>query len=617
MSMYDKNISKDKRDSLEFAEEQRESEWKYPSFALQLFHGHPNFRLICPFPTQSAEDKEKGDALLQKIEIFLKENLDPDEVDRTAMIPDLVMKGLADLGAFAIKIPEKYGGLGMSQVNYNRAIQMVASYCGSTAVLLSAHQSIGVPQPLELFGTEEQKDKYLPMFAEGKVSAFALTELEAGSDPRNMTTTATLTEDGQHYLINGEKLWCTNGLIADVIVVMAVTPSKVIRGKERKQITAFIVETDTPGIEKIHRCQFMGLHGIQNGVIRFNDVKVPKENIILGEGEGLKLALTTLNTGRLTLPAASTGISKWCVHVARQWAKERKQWGAAIGEHESIAVKLGYISSHAFAIDAMTWLTSALADDKKRDIRIEAAIAKYFCTEHCYHIVDETLQIRGGQGYESSDSLKARGMKGWAVERVLRDVRINLIIEGTSEIMFLFIAREALDPHLEKTKPLLSARTSLLTKIKTVFLVLGYYIPWYINLWIPWGSTYRSDHPTLNGYMSYARKTSKQLARHVIHQMMRHQKKLESRQTVLNRIVMIGTELFAMTSACSYAEHLINEGGDKKNAVDLADLFCRASQNRIRTLFKEARSNHDRQSISVAKKLLAQDYEWLESEIIK
>jgi len=615
--MYDKNISKDKLDSLEFAEEQRESEWKYPSFALQLFHGHPNFRLIRPFPTQSQEDKEKGDAFLQKLEIFLKENLDPDEVDRTAKIPDKVMKGLADLGAFAIKISEEYGGLGMSQVNYNRAIQMVASYCGSTAVLLSAHQSIGVPQPLKLFGTEEQKKKYLPIFAAGKVSAFALTESEAGSDPRNMTTTATPTEDGQHYLINGEKLWCTNGLIADVIVVMAVTPPKMIRGKERKQITAFIVETDTPGIEKVHRCHFMGLHGIQNGVMRFTDVKVPKENIILGEGEGLKLALTTLNTGRLTLPAASTGVSKWCVHVAREWASQRKQWGAAIGEHESIAVKLGYISSHAFAIDAMTWLTSAMADNKKNDIRIEAAIAKYFCTEHSYRIVDETLQIRGGQGYESADSLKARGMKGWAVERVLRDTRINTIIEGTSEIMFLFIAREALDPHLQKTKPLLSARTSLLTKFKTVFLVLGYYIPWYINLWLPWGSAFGSVHPSLNRYMRYVRKTSKRLARHIIHQMMRHQKKLESRQTVLNRIVMIGTELFAMATACSYAEHLINEGGERKNAIDLADLFCRASQNRVSALFKESHSNYDRQSISVARKLLAQDYEWLESEIIK
>ena len=269
MSMFDKNISEDKRKSLEFAEDSRESEWKYPSFALKLFHGVPDWDLIFPFPEQSAEDKKSGDEFIAKLEKILREKLDPDQVDRTTIIPDEVMKAMADIGAFAIKVPKEYGGLGLGQVNYNRAIHLTASYCGSTAVLLSAHQSIGVPQPLKLFGTEEQKKKYLPLFGKGVVSAFALTESEAGSDPRNMTTTATPIEDGKYFLINGEKLWCTNGLIAGVLVVMAVTPPKIVHGKERKQITAFIVETSTPGIEIAHRCQFMGLHGIQNGLIRF------------------------------------------------------------------------------------------------------------------------------------------------------------------------------------------------------------------------------------------------------------------------------------------------------------------------------------------------------------
>jgi len=615
--MYDKNISKDKKASLEFAEEQREAEWKYPSFALQLFHGQFDAKLIHPFPVQSKEEEEKGSEFLQKLEKFLRENLDPDEVDKTGIIPDDVMKGLAGLGAFAIKIPEEYGGLGLSQVNYNRAIHLVSSYCGSTAVLLSAHQSIGVPQPLKLFGTDEQKKKYLPMFAKGTVSAFALTELEAGSDPRNMATTATPTKDGRHYLLNGEKLWCTNGLIAGVIVVMAVTPPKIIKGKERKQITAFIVETDSPGFEILHRCHFMGLHGIQIGLIRFNDLKVPKENVILGEGEGLKLALTTLNTGRLTLPAASTGVSKWCLHVARMWAKERKQWGASIGEHESIALKLGDIASHTFAMDAITRLTSAMADDKKKDIRIEAAIAKDFCTYYSYRIVDETLQIRAGQGYENATSLKERGMKGWAVERTLRDVRINQIIEGTSEVMHLFIAREALDPHLARTKALLSSRTSPAEKLKTVFAVLGYYVPWYIKLWLPAFSSPTDMNPKLQEHMRYVQKTNKRLARAIIHQMARYQKKLEAKQAVLNRIVDIGTELFTMATTCSYAEHLIKNEKGKDNALDLADLYCQTARKRIETFFRDTHNNYDRKSLSVSKKLLAQEYEWLENEIIK
>ena len=615
MSMYDKNISAEKKASLEFAEDARETEWKHPSFGLQLFQGNPDWGLIQPFPAQSEEDRKKGDAFLEKLAKFLKENLDPDEVDRTCQIPDHVMKGLADLKAFAIKIPEEYGGLGMNQYNYNRAMQLVSSYCGSTAVLLSAHQSIGVPQPLKLFGTEEQKKKYLPMFAQGTVSAFALTESEAGSDPRNMSTTATPTKDGQHFLINGEKLWCTNGLVAGVLVVMAVTPPKIVRGKERKQITAFIVETDTPGFEILHRCQFMGLHGIQNGLIRFNNLKVPKENIILGEGQGLKLALMTLNTGRLTLPAASAGIGKWCTHVARSWAAKRVQWGSRIGDHESVALKLGYISSHTFAMEAMTWLTSAMADDKKKDIRIEAAMAKYFCTYHSWFIVDETLQIRGGQGYEQCSSLKKRGMDYWPVERVLRDVRINLIIEGTSDIMHLFIAREALDPHLSLSKPLLYAK-SFGAILKGLVGLIGHYALWYPKQWLPAVPSFSDVDPCLARHMYYVQATSKRLARTVLHQMIKHQKKLESKQAVLNRLVDIGVELFAISSVCTYTDHLLKNEKDKKSAIDLADLFCLESRKRIDGFFKDNQKNNDQQAFHVAKKLLAEEYAWMENEII-
>ena len=614
MSMFDKNISAEKRASLELAEDSREQEWKYPSFALKLFHGILDWPLIYPFPKQSAEDKRKGDEFIAKLKQFLEINLDPDEVDRTGLIPDAVYKGLGELGAFAIKIPVEYGGLGLSQVNYNRAIHMVASYCGSTAVLLSAHQSIGVPQPLKLFGTEEQKKKYLPMFGKGTISAFALTEPEAGSDPRNMTTTATPTEDGQHYLLNGEKLWCTNGLIAGVIVVMAVTPPKIIKGKERKQITAFIVETDTPGIEMAHRCKFMGLNGIQNGLMRFRDVKVPKDNIILGEGEGLKLALMTLNTGRLTLPGASVGIAKWCLNVVRRWSKERVQWGHPIGEHEAVALKLGYIASHTFAMDAMAWLTAEMADHKEKDIRLEAAMAKYFATEHSWTIVDQTLQIRGGQGYETADSLRGRGMQPWAVERVLRDVRINLIIEGTTDIMHLFIAREALDPHLSKAKPLLSSKIPVGEKIKSLFGLLGHYALWYPKLYLPAFGAGRILPEPLAGHMTYVEHASKRLARVVIHNMAKYQQKLESKQAVLNRLVDIGTELFAISATCSYADALRSEG--KNGCMELADLFCRESRKRIAGFFKADCCNTDRKRLKVAKQLLAGEYLWLENDII-
>ena len=616
MSMFDKNISEEKRKSLEFAEDAREQEWKHPSFALKLFHGAVDFNLIHPFPQQTEEEKKIGDEYLPRMEKFLREKLDPNEVDRTYQISKEVMDGLGKLSAFAIKIPQTYGGLGFSQVNYNRVMHMISSYCGSTAVLLSAHQSIGVPQPLKLFGTEEQKKKFLPMFAEGKVSAFALTEPTVGSDPRQMKTTAVPTEDGKHFIINGEKLWCTNGVIADVLVVMAVTPSKIIKGKEIKQITAFIVETKTPGFEIAHRCSFMGLHGIQNGLLRFKNVKVPRENIILGEGEGLKLALMTLNTGRLTLPAASTGIGKWCLHVARSWSSERQQWGSVIGEHEAVALKLSYIAGHTFAMDAVTWLTSFMADDKHSDIRIEAAIAKYFCTLHSWKIVDETLQIRGGQGYESSDSLKARGVHSWAVERVMRDVRINLIIEGTSEIMHLFIAREALDPHLGRMKPLLSPKVSVGAKIAAAFKMMAYYAVWYPKLWFPSVSSDGQDLPEpLNQHMEYVKGASKKLARYIFHKMAVYQQKLEAKQSILNRVVCIGTDLFAISATCAYAGMLAKKG--QANAVDLADAFCLDARSRIEIIFREGMSNHDASHLKLSKKILAKEFEWMENEIIK
>ena len=232
----------EKAKSLEVAEEAREDAGKLPSFVGDLFTGRIDWEFLFPFPEQDPADKKTGDEFLKKLEVFLKTKVDADAVDRTGQIPEEVMKGLAELGCFGLKIPKEYGGLGLSQINYNRAIGMVASHCGSTAVLLSAHQSIGVPQPLKLFGTPEQKKKYLPMFAKGAISAFALTEPDVGSDPAKMSTTATPVENGNSYLINGEKLWCTNGVIADVMVVMAKTPPKIVNGKEKTQITAFIVE---------------------------------------------------------------------------------------------------------------------------------------------------------------------------------------------------------------------------------------------------------------------------------------------------------------------------------------------------------------------------------------
>lgn len=617
MSLYDKSIGKEARASLEFAEDSRETEWLHPSYSAMLYQGEVKWELLHPFPRQTSEDKQIGDVFLAKLREFLEKHYDADEVDKTGEIPENVLRGLADLGCFAMKIPKQYDGLGLSQVNYNRALHLTGSYCGNLTALLSAHQSIGVPQPLLMFGTTEQKNKFLPRFRKGAISAFALTEANAGSDPRAMTTAAVPTEDGSHYIINGEKLWCTNGTKADIIVVMAVTPPKIVHGKERKQITAFLVEMNTPGVEVRHRCRFMGLKALYNGVIRFTDVRIPKENMILGEGDGLRLALKTLNTGRLSIPAGVTGNSKWCMQVNRKWSNERVQWGHPIGEHETIAGKQAKIASDTFAMDAVWKLASSMADDKHFDIRLEAAVAKLFNTEAHYAILQQTLQIRGGRGFETAESLRERGEAGIAIERALRDSRVNLIFEGSSEIMHLFIAREALDFHLQQIGALFAPGLSIGGKITALLKMIKVYAAWYPKLWIPVLSSARFGMTDpLNRHMKSVAQLSKKMARTLFHKMAIHQKKMAEKQLLINRFVQIGTELFIMSAACSYADSLKTNDSEGKNAAELADYYCREAKVRIDKLFRDIGSNNDKATLKLNKRFMQGEFAWLEDEII-
>jgi len=603
-------------EAMEVAEASRETEWEKPSFVGDLFLGKLNLDLIHPFPEQPAADKAEADEFLAKLERFLAENVDADKIDEQGEYDYDLFKGFNELGAWGMKIPKEYGGLGFGATNYNRAIGLVATWCGSSVAWLSAHQSIGVPQPLKLFGTEEQKKKYLPRLADGAISAFALTEPGVGSDPAKMQTTATPSPDGKGWILNGEKLWCTNGLKAEVIVVMAQTPPKVVKGKEKKQISAFILEMDTPGVEIAHRCQFMGLRGIGNVLIRFKDVFVPKENLLWGEGLGLKLALITLNTGRLTIPAGCAAGGRRMLEIARDWVNERVQWGAPIGKHEAVAAKLGWMASHTMAMEAIVWLTSGLADRGDVDLRLEAAMAKLFNTEVAWQCVDHLVQIRGGRGFETAGSLKARGEKAYPVERIMRDMRINRIFEGTSEIQHLFIAREAVDPHMKRGYKILLPETPVGEKVSAAAKAGAFYATWYPSRYVGWSRFPKyGDFGRLQSHVGYLERQSRHLSRSIFHAMMRFQAKLERKQMVLFRIVDIGTDMFAMAATISYATMLAQKG--QTNALELADLFCREARTRIDQTFRTLFDNHDELAYKVVQNLMKGQYEWLEGQLVQ
>ena len=601
-------MSSAQRAALEMTEAARDKPASRRSFCGGLFLGHFDLGALHPYPRQNSEDGDQGDAFLGPLEKFLREKVDPDEIDRTGEIPEAVLAELGRMGAFGIKIATKYGGLGLSQTNYCRAGMLLGSYCGNLTALISAHQSIGVPQPLILFGTEEQKSKYLPRFAKGEISAFALTEPNVGSDPAKIETHAEPTADGTAFILNGEKLWCTNGVKAGVIVVMARTAPQNGKG----QITAFIVDMDTPGVEVVLRCHFMGLKALYNAVIRFTDVRVPRENIILAEGKGLRVALTTLNTGRLTLPAACTGLAKRCLAASRSWATERVQWGAAIGKHAAIADKIARMAAEVFAMEAMTFYTASLVDrDKKADIRLEAAICKMWATERTWEIVNDTMQIRGGRGYETAASLAARGETPVPVERWMRDCRINTIFEGSSEILRLFLAREALDPHLQVAGPVLNTQVPLGKRAKVGLKAALFYAGWYPRQWWPFSAAGRGFHPLLARHLRYAARTSRRLARTLFHAMARFGPKLEKQQILLGRFVDIGTELFAITATCARAQSLETE-----EARTLAHYFCGMSRLKIEALFRDVHDNRDAAGYRLAQQILADKFNWLQDGML-
>jgi len=587
--------------SRQVTEAARETSWRSAGFLRDLFLGKLRFDLVHPYPERNA--RAAFEAFYAALESFLRAEVDPVEIDASGEYPKKVLDGLAELGAFGMIIPSEYGGLGFSHREYERAMMLVGSYDANVAALLSAHQSIGVPQPLVLFGTEAQKREYLPRCACGAISAFALTEPAVGSDPAHIGSTATPTEDGEAFVLNGTKLWCTNGTLAELIVVMARTP---------KGITAFVVETGWRGVEVAHRCRFMGLSALANAELAFDNVRVPRANVIGQEGRGLKVALTTLNAGRLSLPATAVGAAKLALEASRKWASVRVQWGQPIGAHEAISHMLADMAATTFAMEAVADVATAMADHPEYDIRLEAAAAKEWNTVRQWAITDEALEIRGGRGFESERSLAERGEFPIGIERMMRDSRASRIFEGSTEIMHLFLAREALDEHLQVAGALVDPHATGREKRRALLRAIGFYATWYPRTWLGWSRwpRFRAFGP-LAGHLRFVERESRKLARTIFHQMLRHGAALEQKQAVLARVVDVGVELFAITAAVSRAAD-----ADTADAMELADSFCRGARARVAASFRAIASNDDRANAHLGRDVMDGRYAWLEQGII-
>jgi hypothetical protein len=605
----------DERRAREVVEAAREAGWSRPSFAKGLYLGTFDLSLIHPYPPPGPGDAARGDLFLAELTAYCR-TLDGARIEREDRVPDEYIKGLTELGAFGIKIPREYGGLGLSLVYYGRALMLLSTVHPSIGALISAHQSIGVPEPVRMFGTEEQKREFLPRCATGAISAFLLTEPDVGSDPARMGSTATPADDGSAYVLDGVKLWTTNGPIAELLVVMATVPP---HDGRRGGISAFVVEAGSPGITVEHRNAFMGLKGMENGVTRFDQVRVPAENRLGAEGQGLKIALTTLNTGRLSIPAICAGAAKWALKIGREWSTERVQWGKPIGQHEAVGKKLAFIAATTFALESVFELSAAMADAGMRDVRIEAALSKLWSSEMGYLVADELVQIRGGRGYETADSLAARGERAVPVEQLLRDMRINRIFEGSSEIMRLLIAREAVDAHLAAAGDLASADATLGAKARAAVHAGAFYARWLPQLVVGRGSLPGSygDFTTLARHLRYVERTSRALARRTFAAMARWQAGLEQKQALLGRIVDIGAELFAMSAVCTRAEALRRQDraiGD--GAYRLADAFCAQSRLRVDELLHQLGHSTDAGDRGLARAVMAGKATWLERGII-
>ena len=574
-----------REEQIKQAEEILSSVKEQMGIAKSFYWGHFNADWMFPYPQFDAAEKAKVDQAVQSLEAFCDANLDPVAIDRNADIPKHVIDGLAKLGILGMTAPESVGGRGFSQKGYCRLLEVIGARCSSTSIFVNAHHSIGM-RALLLFGTEDQKKHWLPDMVSGrKIGAFALTEVNAGSDAANVETMATLSEDGSHYILNGSKRYITNGAIADVLTVMARTP---IPGKDGTSISAFLVTPDMPGFKVIEaRMEKVGIRGTATARLAFENMKVPKENVLGPLGKGLKVALTVLDFGRTTFGACCTGAAKTSLRLAIAHAKKRKQFGRTLGEFELVQQKLGRMAAWTYAMEAMTVVTAGLIDRGLEDYMLETAMLKVWSTERLWTIVNDAFQIHGGAAYFTDSPL----------ERMLRDHRINQIGEGANEVLMSFICLSGVRGPALKLKDIYDG-------LSKPFANMGKFFDFVSDF-----AKLRLSSPkvpvTESECMPYAAKLGPLIGRFAVaaqKTLFRHREEVIERQLQHEKLAWAAMELFASLSTLSRWESELRNGNRSNSAV--AKAFLDSSIRLIANNLKDLTNNDDQAILTAAMSVL-------------
>lgn len=594
-----KNVSEQDQKMIRDIETMMGAEPEAMGFAKNLFWGRFRNDLIAPYPMVSEQERAKCDALLEKLEAYLKSEHPAMEIDRDEEIPEWAINRLFELGVMGMTVPEEYGGLGLGISSYNRVLEMIGSYCGSTSVMVSAHQSIGC-KAIMLFGTEEQKKTFLPGVAREYLSAFCLSEPQVGSDAAGQETRCVLSDDGTHYILNGEKKWSTSGALSGMYTVMAkqklADPKS---GAEKEKVTALICTPDMLGIEVFESNRSKtGIRGTWQARIRFTDVKVPRENLLHKEGRGLHVALTCLNFGRCTLSAGITGAAKRSADQATKWVQTRHQFQRPLADFELVQQRIARMYANTYAMDAMLFMMTGMLDRGDEDIMVETAMTKVFCSQLGWETIDDAMEIMGGEGYMTENEL----------ERAWRDNRIHRIVEGSNEVMQPFIFGYGGKQLAEQMISVQNALTwdgdeSVGQNMARILRngvrprVLKRAIPLAMQLFLgyrPGAPSVSVKQAELRGYAVRLERLVRDHAHFFKMASKWYKEEIVTRQAVQARLGDSATYLFALAASLSRFHYSLSNGEadlDEKRAFfqHAFDLF----ENRILERFRELRVNAD------------------------